>query len=269
MTKVTNLKYHLNHYLKDLLDLCYERQKKKWDNLIIIDGVERSGKTTLAILIAYYYAHISKLKFGIENIFFDPEKLLDFATQTQNNIMIWDEAAFGGMAQEWHTRVQKILCKMLMTTGKYGHFYIFIIPNFFRLKDYLAVDRSLALIHVYSPDLINRGYFICLNELQKKWVYNQNKKSMTYGKNFSFNGRFVHQITSKMIDLNEYEKRKDQAIQYELNKAKDRTHQKLIRLQYNIASMLPPKKAIEVGDISIHTLKHWLNRGKSLEKNGF
>ena len=67
MALVTDLKYYLDDDLKALLDLCIDRKKKGWDNLLIIDGKERSGKTTLAKAICKYYAHETKKNFNLDN----------------------------------------------------------------------------------------------------------------------------------------------------------------------------------------------------------
>lgn len=212
MVLVTDDHIYLNHHLKDFLDLCIQREKHHWDNVIIIDGKERSGKTTLMKSICHYVAKQTNKEFNLDHIFFDPEEMLKFATSTQKQVIVWDEAALGGMATQWQNEVQQKLNAALMVTGKYNHFYVFIIPSLFRLNRYLALDRSIALLHVYSPDLLSRGEFFCLNENQKAWVYNNNKKSETYGKNSSFSGSFTLKGTDEIINDSAYELKKDAAI---------------------------------------------------------
>lgn len=255
---VTDKKYYLDNNLKDLLDLCVTRQKKKWDNVIIVDGKERSGKTTLATAMAYYFAHETGKKFSLNNVFFDPEKMLEYAIDSEEQVIIWDEAAFGGLSSQWQNKVQQKLNSMLMVTGKYRHTYFFIIPSFFRLNKYLAIDRSLGLIHVYSPDLLTRGYFSCYNEMQKTWIYNNNKKSETYGKSISFRGKFtLKNIKDTIISEEGYEDKKDRAIKSYLAKVGDKTKQKLVELQYKIATRIPRDQASQALGITEMTLSNW------------
>ncbi len=266
MVKVTDKDLYLNQNLKSLLDLLIKRKDRKWDNVIIIDGKERSGKSTLAKAIAYYYAHTIGKQFTVDNIFFSPEDMLNYATSTEEQVIIWDEAAMGGLSTQWQNQIQQKLTTMLMVTGKYRHFYIFIIPSFFRLSRYLAIDRSIALLHVYSPDMLARGGFFCLNESEKTWVYNQNRKSETYGKNSSFNGSFTFKNTDKIVDEIAYEKKKDAAIQNELHKHGDKSEKKLHELQYKIATKLGASEGSKKLDIPYDTIKTW---GYNGEKWGF
>lgn len=248
----------MNHNLRDFLDLCYKREKKKWDNCIVIDGKERAGKSTLAKAMAYYYASISGKEFSVDNIFFNPEKMMEFAVKTRGQILVWDEAAFGGQAVHWQNKLQQQINTMMMVAGKYCHFYIFIIPSFFRLNRYLALDRSCALIHVYSPDLLARGNFLCLNELQKTWVYNNNRKSESYGKNFSFNGSFTLKNTQDIVDDVAYEAKKDKAIKDMVVVEKDKHKEKMEKAQIALINELGVKKAaslLGIGQTTAYTLK--------------
>lgn len=262
---VTDKKFYLNRSLKALSDLCIKRQQKKWDNLIIIDGDERSGKTTLMKGMSYYYAYKTGCSFTLKNVFFDPEEMLDYAIDNRGEIIVWDEAAFGGLSSQWQNKIQKKLNSMLMATGKYGHFYVFIIPSFFRLNRYLALDRSIGLLHVYSPDMLTRGYFTCFSKRQKTWIYNNNKKSETYGKDYSFRGQFTKKnIENNILDEKKYEAKKDAAIKKYLNDMKDDTVLKLKNMQYTIASKLNSHQVMELMGVSEQTYYNWLKIGDKL-----
>lgn len=260
MTIVTDKQFYINHNMKDLLDLCAKREKAKWDNCIIIDGKERAGKSTLAKILAYYYASITNKKFDVTNIYFDPNKLGDDAKKTRNKIFIWDEAAIGGEAISWQNKEIQKLNRVLQTCGKYQHFYIFIIPQFHRLHKYLAIDRSIALIHVYSPDMLKRGDYLCLNEQQKTWVYNRNKISESYGTTWSFNGSWAMKNTEDLIDEKEYERKKDEAIS-KLDQVKDdkatMSKQWSKMFKYFCAKHVAKDVMIERFDITPGTLNRW------------
>ena len=269
--KVTDLDFYLDNDLKEYCDLLMKRTEKKWDNLIILDGEERSGKTTLAKAMCYYMAHKQGKKFGLRNVFFNPENMSKFARENEREIILWDEAAFGGLASMWQSKIQQMLVMMLMAAGKYKHTYIFIIPSFFKLKNYLALHRSSSLIHVYSPDMLSRGLFICYNRTQKTWIYNNYKKSQTYGKQFSFRGRFVvKNIENAIWNEEDYEKKKDEAIE-SIKKwfDKKKTQKSPLKLQFDalkhkIATKLDVAEASDLADVSIQTIYQW----KKLENGG-
>lgn len=213
MAAATETAYYMDGYLKDNLDLIVQRTDALWDNLIIIDGLERAGKSTVAITCAAYLAEKLKRPFDAEKVFFSIDDLTNFAQSTREQVIIWDEAALGGMGQQWATSEQLKLKQLLITCGKYRHILIFIIPDFTILGKYFAVHRSVALLRVYSPDNITRGYFRFYNIESKKLLYDAEKKGLYYnhGIHPSFKGRFTK--NENIIDLNLYEKRKDEAIQ--------------------------------------------------------
>lgn len=265
MAKVTELQYYLHNDLKEVLDLCVKRHEKKWDNLLIIDGMERAGKTTLGKTIGHYVSNSIKVPFSLNNAFFDVDALIEYARTNRNKVIIWDEAALGGMGKQWQSKVQQKLVQMLMTCGKYGHFYIFIIPSFFELTWYLAVHRSIALINVYSEDLLTRGNFCLFNINQKKWIYNNNKKSETYGKP-TFLGDFTVGNSDKIWNDDEYEKKKDDALAtfFSEETPKTKTDLRVNKLKKHATETLTLKEACKRFDIDPMTYYNW----KKIEVEG-
>jgi hypothetical protein len=213
MTVDPEFPYYIDGYLLSNLDAIVQRTISLWDNLIIIDGLERAGKSTLAVTCACYLAVKLKREFNAEKVFFDIEELTRFAQSTREQVIIWDEAVLGGMGQQWASAEQMKLKQLLVTCGKYRHILIFIIPDFTILGKYFAVHRSVALLRVYSPDNISRGYFRFYNDMQKKLLYDLEKKGVyfNHGAHPSFIGRFTKH--EGLIDMKVYEMRKDKAIQ--------------------------------------------------------
>jgi len=218
MVLVTNKQYYLDPRLKDKLDLMIKRMEVGKDNLVLVDGDEGDGKTNMSMGVGYYIAHTCNRAFGLENIFFDLDKLIDFAIKTKEQVIIWDEGALGGLASEWWNKNQKKFIKLLMIARKRQHFWIVNIPKFFKLNEYFVIDRSIGLIHVYMRGGIEHGRFVYFNQTQKEKLWEDWKKThiRSYKKWWSFHGTFVMFLEKKkfeeIISDAEYNKKKDEAI---------------------------------------------------------
>lgn len=214
MARVTDLNFYMEDKLKEKLDLCIDRcTKQQLDNLIIIDGDEGIGKSTFAISCAYYVSHKTGRPFSVDNVFFDLNKLFEFARTTKDQIIVWDEAALGGLSTDWRNQLQNTLIKLLMVARKKRHFFFFNIPKFFKLNEYLIVDRSIALVHIYARKEIEQGRFCYYKKSSKeKLFYDRIRtRQRNYKKYYDFHGSFPN-ILSQVIDEAEYDRKKDEAI---------------------------------------------------------
>lgn len=210
---VTDKTYSMEPRLVEKLDLMAERvTKHKFDNLLIVDGKEGYGKSNLASGVAYYVAWKTGRPFSIDNVFFLVDDMVKFATSTKEQIIWWDEAALGGLASESYTKIQRKLLKLLMVARKKQHFYVFVIPKFFKLKGDI-IDRAIGLLHTYSRDEVTRGRFAYyLNESKDKlYDYWTKSRAKAYTQFYDFTGTFGESLPL-IIDENEYDKRKDAAI---------------------------------------------------------
>lgn len=199
--------------LIDKLDLCIKRTTghKHFDNLIVIDGDEGYGKTTLSVAAAYYIAE----KTGREmRYFFNLDDLIKYAASNKEKVIIWDEAALGGLGAEWQNKTQQKLIKLLMVARKKRHFWIFNIPKFFKLAEYILIDRAIGLIHVYSPDENRLGLFYYYKKRAKEHLFHhfRKTKNRAYKKFKSFRGTFPNVAKLPLIDWVQYDKDKDEAI---------------------------------------------------------
>lgn len=213
--KFTDKELFFEKKLISKLNLMAKRStgKYKMDNVLLIDGDEGYGKSNLAVGIAYYFSKVTERSFGIENIFFDIDKMIEFAIKNDDAIIVWDEGALGGLASDWHNKSQKKLTKLLMVARKKRHFWIFNIPKFFKFNDYICVDRSIGLIHVYARNELELGRFIYVGKSKKEKLYFDWKKSRKRNYKFhkDFHGTFSEYLP-KIIDENKYDEKKDKAI---------------------------------------------------------
>lgn len=221
----TKQEHGMDGYLVSNLDFCAERAKIRWDNLIIIDGDEGVGKSTLGKDVGYYMGQKLGTGFSSKQIFFKIEEMEEYAKNERNKVIVWDEAALGGLGEDWQDDNQKRLIKLLITCRKYGHFFIFIVPKIDILRRYLAVHRSIALLRCYSPDRLTRGFFRAYAKNSKEDLYRLEKEHKnSRGVMPDFFGKYAD-VTGILIDEDDYEKRKDEAIQ-SIGEKESKTEQK-------------------------------------------
>ncbi len=164
--------------------------------------------------------------------------------ETQDQIIVWDEAALAGLASEWQNKSQKRLIKLLMVARKRRHFWIFNIPKFFKLQEYMIVDRAIALIHVYAKDELELGRFVFFKRKAKEKLFYEWKKSKfrSYGKFKTFFGTFPKTF-GILIDEKAYDLKKDNAIMsIDEHKSMNTWKKRLLLLQYKVSQMEDLKK---------------------------
>jgi len=199
--------------LAGLLDLMVKRMKSKRDVVLLVDGHEGEGKSNIACMICSYIAEITGRTYTVDNIFFDIKDMTDFAKQGKEKVIHWDEGALGGLASDWWNKNQKLFVKLLMVARKKQHFFVICVPKFYKLNEYLACDRSIGLVHVYSADNLERGRFTYYNDNKKDVLYDnwKRKHKKTYKFNYNFHGRFSDCL-KHLVDEDKYEEKKDEAI---------------------------------------------------------
>ena len=87
------------------------------------------------------------------------------------------------------------------------------IPKFWKLNEYLVVDRAIGLIHVYARKQLYAGRFVYYNKAAKDKLWDDWKRSRkrNYRLYYTFRGGFPD-VLSKIIDEKEYDRKKDIAI---------------------------------------------------------
>ena len=273
---VTRFKYPLERHLVTKIDLMIDRchgKGAKRDAVLLCEGAEGEGKTTLSIALAYYIQEKTGRKFDNTHVFFDIEKMIDFAQNTEKQIIIWDEPALQALSTDWASSSVKNLTRLLMMARKKRHFIIINVTKFYKFNEYIVVDRPLALLHVYSRKNIQSGRFMYIRKknLEPLWRDYRFSKRRTYKKHASkkvrgtfpdiLNPKYKNNVLSE-FDNAAYEKEKDAAIRMI---GKDDTREKkckLEQLQLKIATMkgLTQKAVADGLGISTRTLQRWKNK---------
>lgn len=216
MVIVTDKEYFLEKRLVSKLDLIADRVTRpnpKKDASIIIEGGEGEGKSTLAGACGYYLAYKTNRPFSNKNFFFKLKPLIEFAQSTENQIIILDEPGLEGLSTDWYNRANKDLVRLLMLCRKKRHIFIFCFTKFYKFSDYITVERSLALIHVYSRRNIEPGRFVYIpkKRLERLVMLWRSSRKRGYKTLNSFRGSFPD-VLDKLIDIKAYEAEKDKAI---------------------------------------------------------
>lgn len=213
---VTDKKYYMDDRYKSKLDLMIKRMDGTDDNIIVIDGDEGQGKTEEAMGTCYYISSKTGRKYDIDNIFFDLDKLIKFASSTKEQIIHFDEAVLGLLVTKWQDKLQQKFITLAMVARKKKHFIVLCIPKFHRLPQYLIEERTIGLIHVYSRNNIEKGRFCYYtkknkNALYLEWRRTKVKKYRDYR---SFWGTFPIASTKIFTDEQNkhYDDKKDEAI---------------------------------------------------------
>lgn len=250
----------INRLLRDRLDIILNLQKDKWDAMFIIDGRERSGKSSLASVCGWYLTNgeltadnfASGLKDAAEKI----EKLPD------KSVLIFDEASTMFGSKDSTGKAQKQLVKILDVVGQKNMIFILCLPCFFDLNKTIAVRRSLFLLHIQPKEMTDswkREPFYYFDEEKKAQLYRLGKKNYdSYAKpNPSFDGKYYEFIPTFW---DEYENTiKKESLKEVINAAKGKTPaqvQRENRLMYCIGLLAVKLK--EDYDIPNHKIAEYL-----------
>lgn len=199
----------LDGYLITWMDHLKDAVNKNWDSFVLIDGVEGSGKSSLAFTLAYYVDR----SFKADNVVFTPDEFIKAVDKAKpKTAIVWDEFVMGGLGDDAMTQIQRTLIKKMVTMRKKNLYIFLVIPYIFMLRTYFAVGRSRMLINVFSPDGLTRGKWKLYNYQRKKDLYFKGKKFFEYKVPHTLMGDFGNYTNWNIIDDKEYQKRKDQAM---------------------------------------------------------
>ena len=240
---------YINEWLASMLDSLVYNVKKDWDFVIIITGDRgvRVGKSVLAMTVCAYlamrisetkYEHkfLNKDPYNLDNVFFDNVQMVDMSQRLdQYSIVHYDEGREGLAANKSMRQFQQDLMDFFAECGQLNHIFVIVCPDFFELKENIAVARSECLINVYRKEVaiekdgmplvrFSRGHFEFFNKKKKQILYDMAKSMRRKQYNLvkpNFKGSFTNQYA---LDEEKYKAKKRES----LARFKDR-HQEEIK----------------------------------------
>ncbi len=230
--------YYMDGYLAESLSGIIDYLNKGFDSMGIISGSNRVGvgKSTLAMQVGYYIAwmiaggrmHLERnkdgkfikvyvdkkptkpVRFGIDNIVFSPKDVISSAiTLPRKSIIMYDEGRMGLDSKSTMSAMNRDIEEFFQVCRIYGHIFIVVLPNAFKLHEDYFVSRSDWILDTYLKDF-DRGYFRMWGRPAKEKLYAFGKKLLGAGAKYNatrpgFYGRFPDIF---ILDKEEYEKKK-------------------------------------------------------------
>lgn len=182
--------YMDNRMLKNLEEKVIPAlEKKDKDRVIVIDGAEGSGKSTFAFQIGKKVdptLDLSRVVFNAD----DFREAVYKAKKGQ--CIIYDEAFTGLSSRSSLSGINRALVSLMMQMRQKNLCVIIVLPTFFLLDKYVALFRTVALIHVYEVKG-RRGYFRVYARKAKKLLFLLGKQTYSYQHkkiHTPFKGRF-------------------------------------------------------------------------------
>jgi len=160
--------FYMDGYLKANLDNFFIKAvKKKFDGVLLITGIEGAAKSTNAFSIAKYLdpsfpgkpLNDGTTRRTCERIVFTGQQFMQAIDNAKKQqAIVLDEAILAFMAQDAGSEIQKLLIKKMVTIRKLNLYILIVLPSIFLLRKYMAIFRTRALIHFYTPDGLTRGF---------------------------------------------------------------------------------------------------------------
>ena len=251
--------YNIDHDLAIQLDTIVYNIKKDWDFVIMVSGnrMVRVGKSVLAQKVCAYIAWgLAKTKlnptaFNEKHIFFESNGMIDFAREApKHSVVCYDEGREGLAAIKAMSGAQQDLIDFFTECGQLNHVFVIVAPDYFDLKEDIAVGRSEILLNVYRQSLATevdmykdgkprqvfkyrRGYFTFFNRKRKAVLYDvfRTTRRKSYSSiRANFTGTFNNDY---MVDEATYKKMKSEALM-RFNKKEDETDGKSTKMKPDI-----------------------------------
>jgi len=218
--------------------------KNKEDFVMIIDGKERTGKSTLAQHIG---AYVDPTLIGdLSRICLSPEEFKEKVTKSKKQCIIFDEAHRGMSSRRAITQVNQLLTSLTMEMGVRNLFVIIVLPTFFELEKYPAISRARILLHTYRRNG-KKGFWRFVGWKDKQQLYLKGKRDYNYNYIRSkFKGRF---LPGYMVDEKLYDKKKDKSFKEGFGEKKEGEN-KYLTQRNQVISLLATFNELPVTEVA-------------------
>lgn len=195
--------YHMNDMLMRKWDKIKDGKLKKMDNdkIYIVDGRERTGKSTFALQQACYID--PTLIHDIKRICFSADEFLEAIRNTDSDdkvtkCIVFDEAFRGLSSRGAMSKVNKKIITALMEVGQKNLVIFIVLPSFFMLDLYAAMLRSNALFHVALDKRNAKRVFYVYPHKKKGYLYQSGvRKGWSYDIRTKNKGYFYNSFPAK------------------------------------------------------------------------
>ena len=196
--------FYMDRWLVSNLELLRKRLRNDDDLFIIVSGIERTGKSVLAMQVGFFLDPTLTL----DRICFSGGEFKKVVKKADKfSTVIFDEAARGARAASWASEVNQHVAKLSREMGQRNLAVILVIPSFFEMSKYFAIHRSVLLLHVKRDSRGYRGEFKFFNRKKKQRLYLAGKQTYDYDCSPpDFVGRFTDYYP---LDEKAYRKKKE------------------------------------------------------------
>lgn len=219
VVKVTNpedgktVSFFLEPWIKDRFDnkVIPDLKKKDKDCVIVIDGNEGAGKSTLGLQWCKYIDPT----FNLKRVVFTPEEFREAIYKAKKNqAIMFDEAFTGFSSRAALSGVNKTLISLMMQIRQKNLFIVIVLPTIFLLDKYISIFRTRVLAHVYEVRG-RRGFFkIYSSKKKRRLILHKDARVYSYGVYTRKRGRFYGAFAlGDKVERKKYEKKKEEALE--------------------------------------------------------
>ena len=139
--------------------------KRHWDMVIVVDGMEGAGKSTLALHMKALYDG----RYNLDHVLFDSKDLLDkMESAPSGSCIILDEAITSLYKRESLKEFQTRLVQAFSIIRARELFFILVLPNYWDLDSSLRT-RARYRFYVHAKRL-SRGFVKVYLQKRNEWV---------------------------------------------------------------------------------------------------
>lgn len=208
----------------------YDLETPDYHNFILDNGMISHNSVLAMTVCAYLAMQISETKvdkkvlnlnpYDLDHVFFDNQQMVDLSQKMkQYSIVHYDEGREGLAANKAMRQFQQDLMDFFAECGQLNHIFVIVCPDFFELKENIAVARSECLINVYRKEVpiikngiplvrFSRGHFEFFNKRKKQILFDMAKSMRRKQYNLvkpNFKGSFTNQYA---LDEEKYKEKK-------------------------------------------------------------